>query len=698
MIPSERALIKGIAYITNKIATMNKRPKHLIVSSILTWLLAAFSTLACLLWFRSFFPPLVHDTYIATFFLFALILGTSLFGLGHLVSSKIFKLPYCGVELALGTGALALFLSFYLKITLHPAGPLAILGLGMLTSLRFALGNQKNIRRALNQPALAVTVGVVAIILLTLSFTTYQDALLLFPNDFDSSLVHVTLPKIILDRGHYLNPDWLRGVWLPQLTMGLYIFILSISDQIYLKTLNVICFAQLALLFLKAAKRSTISMVPLTMFALLVTLPEFRQYIYQTNLDTVFALFSVSAFFMLLQHIRTPSTSSLMLIALLCGFSAGQKHFGLMYSVPILGFASLVVIFKERGLATAARRIPVIAGAGMLFCATFTPFYLHNLLAGNSLLFPFIGSKINTYGWDAMDLKQMIESTIPHWGHSKSLFGFFLLPAHLLQYPDKYQFSLTKSWVDWGVSVTISLVYLLTALALFVKPLRRAEVLIPSLAICINVAMWYQGSQVIRYLFPVLITTMLFFTSIMSSWLSSTPVRPRYRAVLSVALFISTLALVAKWIIPPIYPLAQSQADIDAWIGRYRGSESVALEWLSKNTPRDAHVLNIAGHQDMIYFPQLTLCGDFFGRYRYTRFLNTYIEFKSWPELREQLKTNQLSYILVNWGLFPPYSKRPINEAEWEKALPSSTRECLEHLYFDSKATDVYRVRDACWQ
>ena len=674
------------------------------IAPIITWILGGICLFACFMWFRSFFPPPSNDTFIAHFFLLATLFGISFFGLGHMVCSKVFRTTGAGVEIPVGVGTLALFLSFYLKLTINPIAPVGLMLLGGVVSIKLALSNKNRILTTLNQNQTALFFNVFTIIILTLSFTTFTDSFLLFPLDFDSHMVHVTTPKIILDQGYFFNPDWLRGVWLPQLTRGLYIFILSIAGQNYLKILNVICFVQIGMMFIRGSRGWPAVTISLAMFTLLTTLPEFRRYIVQTNLDTIFALFSVSAFFMLLRHVRNPSLNSLMLIAFLCGFSAGQKHFGLMYSVPILGLASLRFMFDRLDVRQALTRLPLVGASGVLFCATFSPFYLHNVLAGNSLLFPFIGSTVNTYGWNAEDLRLMIESAILRWGYSKTLGGYPLIPLYLLQYPDKYQFFLSHTWADWGMSIAIGVAYLLALASLLLKRMRRPEILVPTLAICLNVVMWYRGSQVIRYLLPILISTLLLVTALLAEWLARAQVGNRLRATIVGVSLVATALLSSRWVIPPLYPLAQSEEDIQTWIKKYQGSDLSAFNWLAQNTPQGKGILNIVDPTGIALFPQIVLCGDWFGRCRYSLFLTThvelflttYVEFKAWPELKGALVSNGLSYIIVNWAMFSPHSKRPSNEAEWNKALPSSTRECLEHLYFDRKFTDVYKVKAAC--
>lgn len=600
------------------------------------------------------------------------------------------------MEIPVGVGTLALFLTLYLRYSLNPLVPLSLLVIGCLYSLTIAFSCRTALVSGLRQPSTAVFVTLCATILVSLSFPTIGDGFLLFPNDFDSNLFHVTAPRIIIERGYFFNPDWLRGLWLPQLTMVLYTFILSFSNQLFLKTINVVCFIQFALLFARCAPTSTGRIVAFLCFVLLTTLPEFRQYIVQTNLDTIFALFVVSAFFLLQNYLTKPTRSSLFLLSFVCGLSAGQKHFGLMYSAPILAIAYLVFMTRAGSVRMAARRIPVVAAAGTVFIASFCCFYLHNLLSGNALLFPFLGTKVNTYGWEEVDLTQMIQSTIPQWGYSKTPAGYFLLPLHIIQHPDKYQFLSFGTWADWGMSVSIGALYVFTAASLVVRLLRRPQISLPCLVLCADIFLWYRGSQVIRYLFPVLICCALTAARLLQlnicRW-SGTTAWHRALACLGVlcATWLSTL-----WISPPWTPLVQNEEEARLWLKTNRLSNIDTLRWLSLNVPEGKAILNIADQGQMAQFPRLILCGDWFGRCRYSKFLSGLITFRPWPELKDALKSNGLSYIFVDWNIFTPYSKLPATAEEWSQAIPESTRNCLERMHTNGVATEVYKVKEAC--
>ncbi len=604
------------------------------------------------------------------------------------------------MELPVGVGALAIFLTFYLRISINPLLPLSLLLLGCAHSMRLAYLCRNTFLEKVHNSSTAIFVSMCAVILITLSFPTIGDGFLLFPNDFDSNLIHVAGPRIIVDRGYFFNPDWLRGLWLPQLTMTLYTFVLTFSNQLFLKTLNVVCFLQIALLFASTASTVAGRYVALFFFTLLTTLPEFRQYIVQTNLDTIFAFFTVSAFFLLLKYLKDPTSNPLILLAFICGLSAGQKHFGLMYSAPVMAIASLVYTWHGRDLHSAIRRTSMVGVAAVTFLATFTCFYFHNILSGNALLFPFIGSKTNTYGWSEIDLTKMLESTIPNWGHSKTVAGYFLLPFHLIQYPGKYQFQTFGMWPDLGMSVTIAVAYILTTTSLLVRSIRRMEIVLPCLVLCADILLWYRGSQVIRYLFPVLISLIL-----MTAWLLQPCIERVCRTALlqrsAIGLGLAgAILLLGLWLLPPQTPLAQNEEEMRNWFSTYRGSKIEAFKWLAQNAPYGEGILNIAGQSELAQFPRLTLCGDFFGRCRYQKFIADftadYIQFYPWPKLKEPIRANKLSYIVVNWDLFKPWSRLPANAAEWAAAIPESTRNCLEHLYNDGGSTDVYKVKEAC--
>jgi hypothetical protein len=645
--------------------------------------------------------------HVATFISLALFLAAGFWGLGYLALLVSSRTREYRIALPIGMGLFALSLIGYLKFTLSPVLPLVLLSVGAFTAVKVVLHHRKHLSGLLqlsDVPWLTLLLGLSVIGLL---FNAPSGGLLAFPRDFDSNFIHVLFPKRVLHQGYYSNPDWLRGIWLPQLTHSIYIFILSLSNDLFLKTINLICLVHIGVFFLV---RRTVSerVSGAILFALLTAANEFRDNCTATNLDAVFALFVVSAFDTMHRFIETRRFSLYVFATVLAGFSAGQKHFGLMFSVPLLLVGAFVELKPHilplnklqlgKQIARVLPSLKKLLLCAVLFVVTFSLFYIHNLLEGNSLLFPFIGSKVNTYGWDSEDLRQMIEDTIPHWGYSKTALGFLMLPAHLMLHPEKYQFAKTGSLLDFSTSASLVLCYLVAVIGCIFSRLRRSSYFLLALIIVGQAIAWYCGSQVIRYLYPVLIVSSLLASLLLQHGivLLARMVPVALRSVAAAMILLGSIYAVSQAVRQPALPIPLTAEERFAWIKQYMMPSIGAYQWLREHVTPHNRVVHIGNGQIMANFPDLILCGDWFARFRYNRFLKELISFREWPEVQRAFAGYPFSHIFIAWDTFAPHSSRPKDEAAWQKAFPESTRECLRHVFYDGAATDIYEIKQSC--
>lgn len=662
------------------------------------WVIAlAYSSRKIFFWL----PPDVNlDVlkFAVSFFAFAFFLTVSCWGIGYFVRTKIIKAKLSSVDIALGLGILSFILNIYIKATISPWPFTVFLGGWFLYGV-YSLYLEVKVRRGfytgfLKSAECALIVSTVLLILAAVSLNM-SSGFLYFPTDFDSGLFHVSFPKAVINRGYYFNPDWLRVPWHPQLTHNWYIYILGISSDMFLKCLNVVCFIQIVILFIHRSG-SINRLLGLLLLVLLANCPEFRNNFVTTSLDSMLVVFTMSAFAVLFRFLEAEEKDRIGLLVImtcLCGFSGGQKHFGLMFSAPLLSAACLYYIFKPGRNFKATCRVTLHAlSLAILFCFVFVPFYIHNLFEGASLLFPFFGVT-NNYGWDSSDLKQMLEDTIPHWGHSKDFLGFFRIPYDLLKYPLEYQFSLSYSLNDFVLSVQLCLVFALLIVASIWPSLRKAKLIVPAIVILLQLFGWYRGSQVIRYLFPLLIASSYYISQCFLPFISIIPRK------ITVMVFLSLIISQDYFLNPKAsLPIPITREDREIWLTKYASHTIPAYQWLRANVGAGERILHMGEVGISHNFSQLVLCGDWFAKYRFDKFLNGYsnIKFKEWSELRPLFVSSNLSYILVTWNYFDATTTRPSSENNWGGAFPPSTAACVEHAASDGYMIDIFRVKKEC--
>lgn len=492
------------------------------------------------------------------FYGFSLAFAVSFFGLGRCFRTRVLKTDYPLVDLALGFGLFTYFLVFYLKLTINPILPLAIAVAFFGVGAKTIYENRARLWGYLSEPEAPWVVLLLTLITLKLSIVppmpgSIISGFLYFPGDFDSGMFHVNFPKQVVEVGHYFNPDWLRIPWAPQLTHSWYIFVLSFANDLFLKSSNFVTFIQFAILFLASRFPKGLRLGALFL-AVLAASPEFQMNLTAANLDAILALFTVAGFAAFCYFLETKKTRDFALIAVIFGFAGGQKHFGLMFGAPTLVVAGFYYIWFHLNKRSPSVRfqsvlsqtaIPLFTCA-LIYCITWIPYYAHNWLEGDPLLFPFFGSKINTYGWDSGDLASFTGFSLSHWGYAHDSIGFLRLPFSFMRHQAEYQFFPAGTVFDWITSAAVLSLYTLALLLFFSRRTRKIKYILPVLVLVFQVAQWYRSSQVIRYLFPIMISTAYFLSIAISDSFV------RLRKWQTASFLMAALLIAAPWLNRPL--------------------------------------------------------------------------------------------------------------------------------------------------
>jgi len=398
-----------------------------------------------------------------------------------------------------------------------------------------------------------------------------------------------------------------------------------------------------------------------------------------------------------LYFLKDKKASRLILIMLMAGFAGGQKHFGLMFSAPILAASIIIYLYyhvmEEKNYKLVFIRVGLIS---LIFPLVAFPFYIHNLLNGANLLFPFYGSWGNPYGWETEELKYFTTTCITLWGHSKTLVGYFLIPIHLIQYPAKYQFSLTNTPMDFLFSVQMVVLFILLPISLLFKRLRKLEIWLPAFILLIQIFCWYKGSQVIRYLFPLSIIWFILLIHILSNF---EDLRKFKKSLFYGTIIIFTVAgwLFNKGLAHPItFPVPVTYDQKTKWLNTAFESKIKPYRWLSEHDSIVDRSLNISpGSWPFLHFiPDLNVCGDWFARFSYGKYMDSYSKFKEWDKLSPELKKGNFSHIVVNWTETSS-GIRPKTEEDFKKVFPESTRKCL-NMVFSTPESDIFEIKKEC--
>lgn len=597
------------------------------------------------------------------------------------------------VDFPLGLSIFALFLSLFLKVSSSVLLPAIILLCFVVRGFWVRVRSVRNIFDSIAQNYLEILLFVSLVC--TLMWFNPGSGLLLFPMDFDSGMIHVALPKRWLFLGH-VSPDiYIRAPFLPSYAHSLYYFCLKLfGSDLFLKTFNLMAFTSIfSICFRVSHLRSYLGRWPLLIPLLLALYPDTREYIVSTNLDALFLLCLFSGCVTLLLAIETKLVSDLFLGTLLVGFSAGLKHFGFMMSAPILVLFFTYTFFADGKVDfQKIRKFIVVSSIGALvFLAVSLPFYSHNLLNGNNILFPFFGSRENSYRWTSQEIDDFA-AIINVWGNRHDFFGFFTLPWDILEFPAKYQILMFTNGLDYVYPGLFAIAFLGLIVALYRKA-PKGQLVIVALVGLIQLFFWYKGSQVVRYLLPN-IAIVLLFTIYILLYSIENNVKRRGQWILLLVCFLISVDVLSKSRSKHI-PVPVFLEEKELFISNRYGDLHSAINYLrAKNIGTD-RILHTGDASYTQFMTDLNVCGDWFGPCRFPDFfrieaIKPFLELKPYNETKEFLKANNIRWLVINWSVFYPHHVRP---EKLELAIPDLN--CFKHEKQFSKM-DVFEVNPSC--
>ncbi|WP_135354971.1 hypothetical protein [Leptospira ryugenii] len=607
------------------------------------------------------------------------------------------------MDIAFGLGIFAWILQFIQKISISYTIPFIILIVGFFIRIKYTLREIKSNSVRFAHDLLFLF----SFILLLISFGHY-DGLLEYSNDFDSNFHHIVLAQNYVNHGSFFAPLWLRAPFIPQLNHSLYAFLLSYfqNDMLYLKVLNAVAFIQIYFLFVRIGtpKWRIIGVL----FAFVVANVSELGYLFNTNMDALLGLFILAIFYLFYKSVRDQFTySNLLLIIIFSGFAAGQKHFGLMFSFPILFLSGLLAFIEKFRSTHSEIQVSAISvfflskdflkltSIFSVFFLIFIPFYMHNLYYSKDLLFPFLGGVENKYGWKKEELIDFLGPTINHWGHRKDLLGFFHIPKDLILYPYDFQFFQQGGLEDFYVSTILGCILIIAVVSLlFYRKLK--QFFFPAILLLISTFLWYKGSQVIRYLFPISLSGLLlgFLFSyenvrIKTVWLRNNI--PTFLIVCFYCLLFTKIEAIRERI--PINAMEHFELRSKIYGNLFSGNLRIQAEASNPTIlefgPQSAAVRS--------FFPNFLFCGDWFGGCAYNLFTHSLgpLRFREWDEIKKNVPLQKVDYISIYWTQFSG-GRFPKTKEEYKEAFPNSVSVCLIPFYESEYEYSIYKVKKEC--
>ncbi len=236
------------------------------------------------------------------------------------------------------------------------------------------------------------------------------------PTEWDVLAYHLPLPKLYLAWGAVREIPWLMHSHWPHLLEVLYALPLALGRDGAAALLHALCAAALVRATFVFAREELGADAAWLAATLLAAQPLLLRFAGTAHSDGAWALFHFLACASLWAWTKAPSKGLLLVSALLAGFAASTKLFGL---IPAAALAAWVFLDEHdrairRGSAAsesrqeAARRarnavLPALAFLG-LAAAVAAPWYLKNLLATGNPVWPFLSGAFGGR-WNAAALE-----------------------------------------------------------------------------------------------------------------------------------------------------------------------------------------------------------------------------------------------------------------------------------------------------
>jgi Dolichyl-phosphate-mannose-protein mannosyltransferase len=466
------------------------------------------------------------------------------------------------------------------------------------------------------------------------------------PTQFDATLYHLpTAREFAL--GHRVSTlPSVRFVVFPQLNEMLFTAALLISDDLTAQLLELAFFALVALTILAWVRRfrPDAPVTGLAALALWLGSPILSILATSAYVEVALAAFASVAVYALACWLDTRERTWLLVAGLAAGFAAATKYQGLYFVAAI----PAVVLLGNLRRADWRSALSVGAAAG----AAALPWYVRNLLAARSPVWPFLGRIFGYAFWTEGDVASMTWN-LRSFGGPRTVWSFLALPWTLAHTP--------------AAADVLGLLFLLLPVTLFVS-LRRARRRWLAALTLGYLVFWFVSSHQPRFLVPILPALSLLTAGAAANLLARLPERRRRLA--RTAWLCALLAFCAPALARPYAWLIRqgrlplTDRERDAYLAaRFRSYPVYA----ALNARLQGRYTIYAFHDErMKYYARGTHLGDWFGRGRYGD-----VALDGGRALAESLERLGADYLLVN-------------EEEGRTPLPRDAD-------FDARFTRIYR-------
>lgn len=408
------------------------------------------------------------------------------------------------------------------------------------------------------------------------------------PLHFDATLYHLALARRYAATHHIAPVPEVRFPVFPQLNEVLFAAALLLCDDLGAQLLQVLMMAAAALALYAWGRRLFSATAGLLAAALWLGSPLVVWLGTSAYIDMGLTLYCTLASYAMLVALRGGDRGFVVLAGMMGGWAASSKYLGLFF---LLAFGLCALYLGWRWCRGSLPIYYAVAGA-----LAGAPWYLYNLWHTGNPVFPFLGQLFGYSYWSPEDLRYQLQEMRSHGG-GRGLVELLLLPVRLVVQGDRYH-----------AEAPLSPFYLLLVPALLLGRRRVRDIAAVVLAYTL---FWFGTMHIVRYLMPVLPLVSLLMAAALPAL-----ERPARRAALGLFLLGPSLAMGLYFLrargLPPATPAGR-----EAFLGRHRPLYP-AFAFLNRKFAAGYRLYGLYS-EEMNYYAEGALLGDYFGPGRYAR-------------------------------------------------------------------------------
>lgn len=351
-------------------------------------------------------------------------------------------------------------------------------------------------------------------------------------------------------------------------------------------------------------------------------------------IDLGLALFVFLTFYCLVRWLQQCNENWLYLAGFATGVAAGTKYSGLFF---VLLFTIWVILDARQIRPMLKFLIPAVFFG--------SPWYIRNAIISGDPFSPFGGETFGYWVWNKSDLIHQGKDLMVKHGTPRNFLSLLKFPTNVVFHPELFDFSISPGILGLFPSVLMfkMLPSLYRKVALFVF---------------INVIVWFFGTQIVRYLLPVLpmifllsaVAIMLFYEHVIEKPLARFFQQGRSSFIVfktityipiacAITYFVYIDLQISKQLLQNPIPITKAQ--------RYEflAKRLPAFELLQYASKWPTQKIYQLGFEDSFYYAKGQMIGDWFGPARYSNIIEV---LSDPPKLHEKLVAQQAQLFLFN--------------------------------------------------